>query len=501
VRAAGLAVLALLASAAPASGATVSTRIVIEDPSNHAIFQDPVDSVTVTGGPEADALDLTLDGSFLVVRDPAGMQAGDGCSTSDAVTARCELKGIRRRLVLDAGAGADTVRVGTPFASARLAGGDGDDRLEDLQPGAASLDELTPTGVTFDGGAGADVMTGNGGAAVTYEGRDDPVTVVLGRDVAQGAPGEGDRIAGASWVRGGDGPDRLTAVGAGLHLRGGGGGDTLTAAAEGSDLRGERGDDVLRGGRGPDLLAGGPGSDRLRGGPGRDDLFGGSGLQAQGAYDPFAADVDGRAGDRDRLDGGRGDDQLATGAGRDTLIGGPGADVIGVPEAGVFGEDLLLGPGDRARARDASRDVVRCSGRRLRVAADARDVTLGCRAGLHRIGRPRPGFTGAIDDLGFAVEDATFYTGVGCPDDMPGRCRFAYRVLDGRRVIGRKASSARPGREAAPDIHLDRVARRRALCSGRVNWRLEVRTQTAAGSPLTLRRSVRGRIERDPDMC
>ena len=483
-----LAGLVLFVAASPASAATVSTKIVIEDPSNHGLLQDPVDFVTVTGGAGADELGVALDGSAVVVGNPAGMQAGQGCAAVDARTARCELKGVRRRLALDAGSGADTVRVTAAFASASLTGGDGGDRLEALVGG-----------VVFDGGAGADTITGSDGS-VTYAGRTRPVTVVLGRDVAQGEAGEGDRFTGVTSVRGGSGPDRLTATTGGLHLSGGPGADALTAAPAGSDLRGDLGADVLRGGRGPDTLGGGPGSDRVVGGRGDDTLYAGSGLQAVGPYDPVPGDGDGGARDRDVLAGGPGDDALAPGPGRDTVTGGSGADTIGLVGAGVFGGDLVLAGRDVARVRDRSRDIVRCQGRRSVVTADAGDVTLGCRAGLRRVGRPRPGFSEETE-LPFSIEDGALSTGVGCPDDMPRRCRFAYRVLAGGKVIGRHAGSARPGREAAPDIRLDRAARRRALCRGRVDWRLEVRTRTAAGAPLTLRRALRERFEPDASDC
>jgi hypothetical protein len=452
------------------------------------VLADPYDHVTVSGGPEVDTLGVARDGSAVVVSDPAGVSAGEGCSAVDAVTARCELKGMGHRLALDAGPGADAVTVTAPFASETIKGGDGDDRLEDRAPGAV-----------FDGGAGADTIIGGGRATASYADRSRAVTVTLGRDVPQGEPAEGDRLAGIASVQGGSGPDRLTALARGGSLAGGPGADTLSAAPGGSDLRGEAGADVLRGGRGADTLAGGAGSDRVHGGGGGDALFGGSGLQAEGAYDPAPGD-DGVRRDRDVLAGGAGDDLLATGPGRDTLDGGSGADALGVKDAGLFGGDLVLGPGDRARARDRSRDVVRCHGRKLVVAADAGDVTLGCRAGLRRTGRPRPGFSGPTD-LELPFSDGTLFTDVGCPDDMPRRCRFAYRVFEGRRLIGDHAGSARRGREASPDVRLDRAALRRAACRGRVAWRLEVRTRTATGARLTLRRALRGSVDRDPAAC
>jgi Ca2+-binding RTX toxin-like protein len=89
--------------------------------------------------------------------------------------------------------------------------------------------------------------------------------------------------AGATTIRGGDGPDVLK-------------GDT-----------GGRGD-LIDGEKGQDAIQGSEGDDDLRGGPGADIVSGGGG--------------------NDRIAGNGGDDELSGDVGKDRLLGGPGSDEI-----------------------------------------------------------------------------------------------------------------------------------------------------------------------------
>lgn len=118
-----------------------------------------------------------------------------------------------------------------------LIGGDGDDTL--AGDGGDNV---------FDGGPGADVMTGGGGFdAVDYFYRDAPVRADLdGQAGDDGETGEGDTI-GAD-VEG---------------IFGGAGADTLTGNALDGFLAGEEGNDALRDPGGEDLLDGGDGNDAI----------------------------------------------------------------------------------------------------------------------------------------------------------------------------------------------------------------------------------------------
>jgi hypothetical protein len=131
-----------------------------------------------------------------------------------------------------------------------------------------------------------------------------------------------------------------------LVAQGGAGNDTIIPAP-GVAIRNEE-LTFAEGGRGHDLLAATRGSSgSLEGGRGNDVLRGNRWF--------------------DHLEGGPGDDRI-DGAGRsDQIDGGPG-------------RDLLLGGGgrDRIKARDSSRDVVRCGPGRDRVGVDRRDRLRGC---------------------------------------------------------------------------------------------------------------------------
>lgn len=138
-----------------------------------------------------------------------------------------------------------------------LSGRGGDDTLM----GEAGRDRLL-------GGAGNDLLNGGAGRdSAVFTGRG-AVVVDLGRSGPQQTGAGRDTLRGIEDVEGGAGADRIT----------GDGGANLLAGGAGNDrLRGAGGADQLLGGAGNDRLEGGAGADRLRGGAGADLLSGGGG--------------------------------------------------------------------------------------------------------------------------------------------------------------------------------------------------------------------------------
>ena len=178
---------------------------------------------------------------------------------------------------------------------------DADTRL--IAAGGPSDDIISVTNTTplyyipaiFDGGAGADTLSGS-----------------VGNDSLTGGDGN-DRLSGTlgdDTLEGGLGVDKLD---------GGAGFDTLYGGDGNDSLQGGNDDDILYGGAGNDSMYGGNGIDLLRGELGNDTMTG--------------------DGQDDFLLGGDGNDRLYGRAGNDVLIGGDGADYL----EGNDGQDLLLG--------------------------------------------------------------------------------------------------------------------------------------------------------------
>lgn len=250
------------------------------------------------------------------------------------------------------GEAGDDVLVGSAGRD-RLQGGIGDDVLV----GGAGDDAL-------DGGDGAERM----GDTVDYSDARQPVRVDLngmratvdGKTVIYHATGTGigrDTLKGIENVGGGAGSDVLNGDGAANGLWGGLGNDLL---------RGNAGDDVLDGGDGGDRLEGGAGADMLTGGAGDDTLDGGTendklvgGLGNDRLFGAAGDDVlRGEAGD-DTLNGGTGNDKLVGDMGKDVLGGGAGDDRL----VGGVGDDRLDGGsggeiwGDTADYGDARQHI------------------------------------------------------------------------------------------------------------------------------------------------
>ncbi|HEV2761743.1 MAG TPA: M91 family zinc metallopeptidase [Pyrinomonadaceae bacterium] len=161
------------------------------------------------------------------------------------------------RLSIRAGVGDDRIVVGEGVrVSVKLQGGDGDDRIR----GGSGNDRI-------DAGRGDDRVEGGAG--------DDVMTGRSGRDYINGSRGD-DRVAGGRGndvIYGGNGRDRLVGDAGNDYLEGSRGNDRLYGN-DGTDvLSGGRGDDALRGGAQRDVMYAGLGRDRLYGGADRDEFY------------------------------------------------------------------------------------------------------------------------------------------------------------------------------------------------------------------------------------
>jgi Ca2+-binding RTX toxin-like protein len=226
------------------------------------------------------------------------------------------------------GDGDDTLELpaDNPIRTARATGGDGDDVLRAgatdaaLLEGGPGADELDGGSAadTFDGGTGSDRIAGGGGVdGLSNRGRLDGVTVDLAGGFTTGPGGERDELSGQiDNASGGAGPDVL--LGNGRQnlidggpgddtIRGAGGNDVLAGDAGRDDLYGDAGNDSLFAGSdflpdsAPNSLSGGTGWDELVGGSWRDVFDGGPGsdwMLGQGGHDVYAA----RDGEFDWLD-------------------------------------------------------------------------------------------------------------------------------------------------------------------------------------------------------
>jgi Ca2+-binding RTX toxin-like protein len=199
----------------------------------------------------------------VTITDAAGATAGAGCAQVDAATITCmiptqQIGDATISASLDGGTGDDILHAGdvgndleggagddlldaSGLTVARLRGGPGDDHLIGPDHVAAPSG-----GIVFDGGPGADVITGYG--AVSYASRTRPVHVDLRRHGAvQGEAGEHDTIEQARIVYGGRGRDTLVG-GPGPNVFDGGlGADLFTQVGTGDTVRARDGRrDVIR---------------------------------------------------------------------------------------------------------------------------------------------------------------------------------------------------------------------------------------------------------------
>jgi Ca2+-binding RTX toxin-like protein len=299
---------AAVACAAPAGAATVANT---HDPAvapggvSYAAAVGEVNRLTVSG----DGTNVLLGDAVAIapvappVAVPPDVQLVDDCVAPTAFTATCPLGAVT--VALDDQN--DTITMGAGAPAVNVNGGAGNDVL---------IDPVLSPGTVFDGDLGVD--------RTDYSARVDPVSVSMNGVADDGAPGEGDDIAGDEVV-------------------GGAGDDTIG---------GNTGANSLVGGAGTDFISGDAGADVLDGGAGNDTLDGGT--------------------ENDTLRGGDGADQLIGGAGADLLVGGPGPDAI----SGGDGNDTIS-------AADGVAETIDCGAGIDTVVADlgaggATDTRVGC---------------------------------------------------------------------------------------------------------------------------
>ena len=262
---------------------------------------------------------------------------------------------------------------------ANIAGTPGDDQLF----GSRGIDVIHGLGGNdvITGLQGQDVICGGpGDDTVSYLGQSAPATAYVGE--TDPASGVSDLIAGdVENLAGGNGADRLTAP---RLIRGGGGPDVVSAGSMFSTLYGGPGDDRLVGGTWADVMFGEAGDDVLIGDDGGDLLHGGDGddvLKGSEGIDT----MDGVAGE-DELRGGPGEDVMRGGADEDALYGGADNDSMD----GGLDADLFNGGTGKDTVEYASRTV-------------AVDVTIG--AGGSNDGSKEDGALGERDTVRGSVEN------------------------------------------------------------------------------------------------
>ena len=302
---------------------SVSSQLQISDTSGTITIEDTISRVQVDAGAGRDTVSIgTIDRVSTVMLTVYGQGGRD---TIDA--GGRDLGAVR--LLVDGGSGNDTITGSNEDDS--LLGGAGADVVlsrggDDTVHGGSGNDSL-------DGGAGEDELWGGGGHDV-LEGRDgrDELDGGDGNDLLIGHSGDDtlDGSAGNDTLNGSSGNDRLNGDAGRDTLLGGGGDDTLNGGTDDDFLVGNAGDDVILAGHGNDRASGGSGADSILGDDGHDTLDGGSG-------NDLLAGGDGS----DRLNSRTGDDTLLGGDGEDTLLGGNGRDLL----LGGDNDDFLNGQG------------------------------------------------------------------------------------------------------------------------------------------------------------
>jgi uncharacterized repeat protein (TIGR01451 family) len=346
--------------------------------------------------------------------DVENVLGGSGSDEIVGSTAVNTLKGGGGDDLLDGGLGADTliggggedtadyvsrtndVNVSLDGAANDGESGENDNVGTDVEDvfGGTGDDTLTGSGADnlFDGGPGADELSGGGGTdTADYSSRLDPVEVSLDGLANDGETGEGDNVASnvedvfggagddtlvgngqANLLDGGEGDDDLDGgLGADTLIGGDGENDTadyssrvspVTVVLDGTPTSGESGEnDTIAtdvedavGGAGADTFFGNEGDNVFDGGAGADTFSGAGGFDAVD-YSSRAVAVsvsldgaanDGAAGEGDNVGtgmedafGGSGDDHFTGDEESNVFVGGAGADLLD----GAAGDDFLLG--------------------------------------------------------------------------------------------------------------------------------------------------------------
>jgi RTX calcium-binding nonapeptide repeat (4 copies) len=390
MRSLGLALLALVLTASPASAAVVSVEhnFCGCDPSSGDV---DTHFVIVTAQPgELNRIAVERLPRGVRVRDDGAPLTG-ACRPANSGGGRF-CRGRFDAVDVSLGDGDDSL---TSAFSGTVNGGPGDDQIH--TGGGFS---------TMSGGPGADLLdaTGSERAAVTYADHTDGVTVRLDGVPDDGAAGEADNVMGpVTGITGGSGNDHLEAGPAPSGLFGEAGDDELVGSPQA---------DIIIAGEGNDTLSGGGGNDHLEPGRGADDIAGGDGLDEAGyvgATDPLRLSIgdganDGAAGENDdihadieALAGGTRDDVLIGSAGANRLIAYGGQDVLrggaGPDELIGWddGDELDAGPGpdrvqagalDRPLLKDGEADFLNCRKHAPAIEADRVDVLRSCAPAL-----------------------------------------------------------------------------------------------------------------------
>jgi hypothetical protein len=414
-------------SAQPAQAATVAMIIIPAPPDSRL---DASGRFTFTAAPgERNTVTLRADGADLLVSDvTAALQAGTGCQ-QEVMTVRCPLAAAFGG-VADLGDGDDTMTVDSRFGGA---------------------------GVSVDGGAGDDVLTGEGSGGDDFTGGPGGDVLIGGDGTDSFTDGDPDDAQSPDRYEGGGGDDVLSYAGRRRALRL----DLAAGATAGGDVItgieravGGEGDDVLAGTDGPDQLGGRPGDDVIVSRRGNDALDGGPGA--------------------DGLDGGPGDDRIDGGSGADHLLGGAGADRLDPSLTGreTRGEDQTP-----ARPVPPARDRVDCGDDADTVASpDRADSVAGdCELLTGVDDGPRELFTlplrpGRSAPASLTYELRVFVFG---PHHAPLRVRL--ELLDGQgHLVGR---SRRVTLLAGQNTRPIRVGLKRGLVvrGPAIGWRIRVR--------------------------
>ena len=426
-------------------------------------------TLTITGEATAETIAVSQAGDTITVTAPSFPSDPDGggtdCARPNATTVTCADSAVFT-LVVDAGAGADTI------TDTRAAAGD----VEDLRGGAdgdtITYAPVTPTAafVTLSGGDGNDTLTKSSGFSVTATGGPDDDTLNAGSGQLSpsdtGGPGDDTYVGGSSsdffvaeegsdTYTGGEGVDSLNYGARSTDI-------TVTVDDQANDGSPGENDDVTSvesviGGQGVNRMTAGTEPVIFTGGPAADVLTGGSGDDAMAG-----------AGGDDQLDGGGGEDGLNGGDANDALVGGDGEDRL----QGDDGDDTLRSddgaPGDLDDCGDGNDAAFaeRFDG----VSATCESVTLVKPAGP-AVGIAR---TGTVKGRNARLE-------LSCPGTAPGPCKGTLAL----RRKGKRIASTRfeitSGASERVKLKLTMAAARRVKRSGKLTASARA-TATAAGT-------------------
>jgi len=420
---------------APAAKAATVTMIIT--PPAPGSRDDERGLFTFTAAPgERNTVTVRADGYDLLVSDvTAALVAGSGCQP-EAMVVRCP-------------------RAGAFGGVADL--GDGDDTMI-----------VDSAGVSVDGGAGDDVLTGEGSGYDDFTGGPGADVLIGGEGDDSFTDGDPDDQPSPDRYEGGEGRDGLGFPGRhrGLRLDLAAGatadGDVITGIERAG---GGEGDDVLAGTDGPNQLGGGPGDDVIVARGGDDELSGGPGA--------------------DGLDGGPGSDEIEGGSGADHLIGAAGADLL---DPSLNGRESRGEEEDPDRPAPPARDRVDCGDGADTVARpDRADSVAGdCELLTGADDGPRLLFTLPLHP-GRSATGLAYELRVFVPPPRHALLRVRIELLDGQgRLV---ASSRRVTLQAGENARPIRVRLKRGVVVRRpaIGWRIRVRAwRYATGGVLTL---------------